>query len=257
MSRHDFRPREVTALGDQGAPLPNTSTWESDGKLVVTQYPADQVNNEFIWLTGRGDHPTNGRGEGTRLKIEYGPSEGGDKYIDLQFNEQVQLHDGRMFVPDREKWNDNDEWSFSIVMPATVGTSTPGEGNANKVDAGGFNIYVPAAGDGDWTVDLDTAVPVGAGGAGFWDYDVFTDVLTMSGTPGQAGHHLMDISIEAFFMKRLPIPTHAMAVFDMEPYKSERIAPRWKLRLTIHKSAVGAGTILGWIQVFRQFNTTL
>ena len=254
----DFRKREMTALGDKGEPLANTSTWENDGKLVTTTYPADQVNNEYIWLTGRGDDPVLGRGEGTRLKIEYGPSEGGNKYVELQFNEQIQLHDGRMFVPEREKWNDNDEWSFSIVMPATVGTSTPGAGNANKVPTGmGFNIFVPAAGDGAWTVDLDTVAPVGAGGAGYWDYDMFTNVLSMSATPGQAGYHLMDIPIEAFFMKKLPIPTHNMAVFDMEPYKSERIAPRWKIRLTIHKSAVGSGTIIGWIQVFRQFNTTL
>lgn len=255
MSRHDFRPREVTALGDEGTPLPNTSTWE-DGKLVVTPYPADQSKNEYIWLTGRGDDPTLGRGEGTRLKIIYGPGQTGDKYTDLQFNEQIQLHDGRMFVPDRNKWTDEDEWSFSIVMPATVGTSTPGAGNANKVDVGGYNIYVPAAGDGDWTIDLNTAAPVSAGWAGFWDYDMFTNILAPSADPGTAQYHLLDIDIEGFFMKRLPIPTHAMAVFDMQPYKSERICPRWKLRFKIHRVSTGEASILGWIQVFRQHNTT-
>jgi len=135
--------RRVTVLGDKGEPLANTSTWENDGKLVVTNYPADQVRNEYIWLTGRGDHPTNGRGEGTRIKIAYGPGQTGDKYVDIQFNEQVQFHDGRMFVPDKDKWTDEDEWSYSIVMPATTGTSTPGTGNSNKVDTGqGYSIFV-------------------------------------------------------------------------------------------------------------------
>jgi hypothetical protein len=104
---------------------------------------------------------------------------------------------------------------------------------------------------------MNTAAPVGAGGGGYWDYDIFNNVLTPSASPGSAGWHLFDIDIEAFFMKRLPIPTHAMAVFDMEPYKSERLSPRWKLRFQIHRTSVGDATILGWIQVFRQFNTTL
>jgi hypothetical protein len=257
VSRHDFRSREITALGDKGTPLANVSTWEEDGKAVTTTYPADQENNEYIWLSGRGDHPTNGRGEGDRIKISYGPSETGDKAVEVGFNEQVQLHDGRMFVPDRDKWTADDEWSYSIVMPATAATSTPGTGNVNAVDMGGWNLFVPAAGDGSHTVDLNTAVPVPAGGAGYWDYDVFANVLTASSTPGQAAFHLMSPPIESFFMKRLPVPIHAMAVFDMQPYKSERVAPRWKLRLTIHRVSTGEATILGWIQVFRKFNTTL
>jgi hypothetical protein len=252
----DLRKRKTEVVGDKGQTL---STWEDDGKLVAALYPADQKNNEYIWLTGRGDHPTNGRGEGTRLKITYGPGESGDKYVDLQFNEQIQLHDGRMFVPDKDKWTDNDEWSFSIIMPATAVTPNgSGEGDCNLVDLGGYNLIVPAAGDGTHDIDdMDAACPVGAGGVGYWDYDMFTDTLTPSSTPGEAGWHLFDIQLEAFFMKKLPVPTHNMAVFDMQPYKSERLSPRWKLRFTIHRASTGEATILGWVQLFRQFNTTL
>jgi hypothetical protein len=253
----DLRKRKTEVVGDKGQVL---STWESDGKLVTSIYPADQVNNEYIWLTGRGDHPTNGRGEGTRIRVYYSPSDTGDKSVEVQFNEQVQLHDGRMFVPDKDKWTDMDEWSYSIIMPATSvsAASPPNTGNCNLVPQTGYNVIVPAAGDGTHDIDdMDAAAPVGAGGAGYWDYDMFTDVLAASATPGSAGWHLLDVDVEAFFMKRLPVPIHAMAVFDMQPYKSERISPRWKLRLTVHRDSTGEATILGWIQVFRQFNTTL
>jgi hypothetical protein len=228
---------------------------EDDGRLVTVNFPADE--GTYLWLTGAGDDLTNQvRGGGQRVALTFADVTRAVpevQTIDLKFMEQVQLHDGQMTVPDPTKWDVNDVWNWGVHMEATAvtpnGTNT---GNCNVVN--GY-VVVPAAGDGAYDVDLATAVPVPASGAGFWDYDAFSNTLTMSAAPGTASWHVPLVDVDAYFMRNVTVPIHPAGVFDFDAYKAERIMPRWALRLSVSKSSNGPGKIVGWIVVFRAQNT--
>lgn len=227
---------------------------EDDRRLVVVNFPAD--TGSFMWLCGRGDDLENGvRGMGQPVSVSFADvqrTEPETKTIDLGFLEQVQLHDGQLFVRDPATWEPGDEWSFSIHFPATEFTENQnGTGNANVIEG----VIIPAAGDGAIDVDLDQAVPVPAGGSGFWAYDVFGDALAPSPNPGAASWHLLAVEMDAYFMRSVPIPWQKTGTFDFDAYKAERIAKRWRLRLAVSKVSSGPGVIAGWLVVFREVVT--
>lgn len=226
---------------------------EPDGRLTVVLFPADP--GSYLWLTGRGDDPEAEppeRGTGTAIRLcfdDVARPTPETKYLDLKFLEQVELHDGRLFLPQPAQWDIDDEWWFSIYMHPTEATENPGgTGNCNIV--GGY-VVVPAAGDGTHDIDMDTAVPVPAAD-GYWDYDMNSNTLSASSTPGEASWHVLLVPVEWFFMNALPMPCHPTGVFDFDAYKAERVSPRWCLRLTVAKASDGAGDVAGWIVVFRQ-----
>ena len=242
----------VTLTSPSGHPI----TTPQD-RLLVVNFPADFGAN--LWLTGRGDDVANSkRGDGTALSMTFADVSRPTpevQSLDIEFMEQVQLHDGQLFVGDPSTWDVGDEWTFGVYIPETVATPAPGnDGNCNLVDAGGFNVIVPAAGDGTHNVDLATAVPV-PDASGYWDYDYSTNVLTASESPGQAAFVLLDVPVQAYMQKSVPVPFHPMGVFDFDAYDAQRISPRWKLRLSVKKVSNGPGKLAGWIVVFRAQNT--
>lgn len=222
----------------------------ANNRMLVVPFPADFGAN--LWLCGRGDDTqSQSRGTGTPLSMTFtGPDE---QTVDLQFMEQVQLHDGQLFVQDYSGWDLGDEWSLGVIIPATVATPNLGNtGNCNVVDSGqGFNIVVPAAGDGAYDIDMSTAAPVPMGG-GYWDYDYYSNVLSPSATPGSASYMLLDVPILSYSHRNVPIPWHRTGLFDFDAYDAVRISPRWMIRWTVKKVSAGAGKVAGWIVVFRQ-----
>lgn len=225
---------------------------EPDRRMVVVNFPADE--GSFMWICGRGDDLDTGtRGTGTKIAVAFDDvqrTEVETKSVDLGFVEQVQLHDGQLFVRSAAEWGDADEWDFGIVMPATDVVENPtSTGNAIIVD--GY-LVVPADGDGTHDVDLAEAVPVPADGDGCWDYDAILDVLVPSLTPGEAGWHVLLVPVAPYFMRSVPIPWHSKGLFDFDAYKAERVAKRWRLRLTVRKASSGPGTLAGWLVVFRE-----
>lgn len=228
---------------------------EADHRMVVVNFPADE--GSFMWLTGAGDDVENQvRGGGPRLSFTFTDvvrTEPEVQTIDLQFLEQIQLHDGQMTVTNPSQWDTSDVWNFCIHMPASeVVENLTGTGNCNVVD--GY-VVVPAAGDGAYDVDMGVAVPVPASGAGFWDYDSYADLLEVSAEPGSASWHVLLVPVDAYFMRNVTVPLHPAGNFDFDAYKAERVVKRWVLRLSVSKSSSGPGKLTGWVVMFREQNT--
>jgi hypothetical protein len=222
----------------------------ANNRMLVVPFPADFGAN--LWLTGRGDDlEQQSRGTGQALAMTFtGP---GEQSVDLQFLEQIQLHDGQLFVQDPSAWDIGDEWDLGVLIPACVPVANPGgTGNCNVVDSGqGFNVVVPAMGDGAYDLDMATAAPL-PGGGGYWDYDYYSNALTPSKTPGSASYNLISVDVLLYSHRSVPIPWHKHSVFDFDAYDAVRISQRWKIRWTVKKLSSGSGKVAGWVVVFRQ-----
>jgi hypothetical protein len=139
-----------------------------------------------------------------------------------------------------------------MILPATVATSTPGEGNANKVaipgTGGALNIFVPAAGDGAWTIDLssrdccpvltDQNHPIG-----YWDWDWPDEGLgTVSASiPGQGYYNLYDFAVDpavVLIPKLHLLGSHMREVPQTAPHPTD-VLPHHKMKCYVHH---GPGT---------------
>jgi hypothetical protein len=224
---------------------------EPDGKPVFVMSPSTE--GWMTWFTGSGDDlsptpPASGRGEGTKLEIDFaGP---GTEEVAIQMLEPVEIHDGQLCW-DPALWTKADRWSFKVRMPATVTTPNAGAGNCNLVDLGGYNLIVPAAGDGSHDIDLGQAVPVPSS-TGYWDVDHDTGAVAPS--TSSASWVLLDLQIESYFMRNMPL-SNPLGIFDIDTYKAEWISERWKLVLEVVRSSAGSADVSGWLMFFREHST--
>ena len=137
-----------------------------------------------------------------------------------------------------------EDWmSMKATCPATVATSTPGTGNADKVPlGGGANMFVPAAGDGDWTIDFDTmeageinqyAKPVPqAGGPWTWD-----PKQTPSVFPG-TGYYLFDF-VKPLARQANRIPQLFHGQITPQQLEGKLILPHWDIEFSFHEDTAG------------------
>lgn len=135
---------------------------------------------------------------------------------------------------------------FEVIAPATT-TKAPvvaGQGNCNKVATGyGFNIIVPAAGDGEF--DIDAPIPVPANDDetdafnGYWNYsDPWLGKGTISaGTPQASKYNLFDASLDLAHFCKLHI-ARATGTRDLiaPAIKPKWILPEWVLKVLIHNA---------------------
>lgn len=231
---------------------------ETDRKPVMVNSPATE--GTYTYLSSRGDNlsptpPASGRGDGTQLLLSFaGP---GTDEVEIQFCEPVELHDGHTSW--RGEWGFEDSWGISVRMPATVATPNVGNtGNCNLVATGlGFNIIVPAAGDGAYDIDYNQAVPIPDGysaktgeGTGYWDVvEHWSEVVTPNGTD-KGAFNFYDTALEMFFCKNMDCG-NPLAIWDLDAYKAEWISKKWKLCFQATRVTAGAGKIGGYLMIFR------
>jgi len=229
---------------------------EADGRLNVVNAPMSK--GWWTWFTGAGDDlnptpPDSGRGSGTKMNLDFTGPATKDVVIDLL--EPVEVHDGQLTYSPVDNWTHDDRFDFKVRMPANqVTPNGGGTGNCNLVDTGeGYNVLVPSfGGPGGYDIDLDAAVPVDASDAGYWDVDRDTGAVTPTAkTPGTAGWHLLDMQIEIYFMRNMPMG-HPLGVLDIDAYKSEWIHNNWKLVIEVTKTSAGAGTLSAWMLWYRK-----
>jgi hypothetical protein len=223
-----------------------------DNKSIVTVYPASE--GWHSWFTSAGDaiDPPQ-RGGGERIRLTWTAAEPrGEKVVDLRFIEPVEVHDGEAFY--QGDWSADDLLNFSLQIPATVTTPNPGgTGNCNRVPTGlGYDLIVPASGDGAHDVDLAQAAPVPAPGTGFWDVNHETGAITPAATPGQADWLLLSVPAPAAYFVRNLCLGSPLGVWDIDTYKVEWLHPSWTLRLAVNKQSDGAGDFSGWILTYRR-----
>lgn len=230
----------------------------NDNKPIITVFPAKEGHKTFF--TGAGDDlsptpPESGRGNGTKLLFDFnGHTAPTTIEKILEFQEVIEVHDGQLFYRPVDNWDPLiDYFDLKIRMPAsTVSVNGGGTGNCNLVDAGGYNVIVPAAADGGHDIDLvNNAVPIKAvENDGYWNLD--WDTLVITPAAGPVGNiNLLDIQIEAYSCRNMPLG-HPMGVFDIEAYKTEFVHPSWKIIICLTKASSSDGVAAGWLMLFRK-----
>ena len=232
---------------------------DGDGKPMVASSPA--TPGWSSWITSAGDDkgPPIVRGGGPLLQLSWdGVEPRGTKSMEIQFAEPVQMHDGGANF-DPVQWGPQDEINWTMALDATATTSSGGgTGNCNKIAiGGGAHLIVPAAGNGAFNVDLAAAIPVpstdaNGEGTGYWDSNYDTGVTT-PGTPGKALFNLYDFPLSLGSVVRVHFH-NAQGEFQLPAYGVMWIHPNWRLVGHVEKQSASAGTITGWIRVFRKSN---
>lgn len=264
---------------------------EADGRMIVTHYPASLGRKTFF--TSQGDDmsptpPASGRGDGTQLRVKYeGTETGGDltKVVSFQFNEPVEIHDGEFNWKPVDQFNGADMMSFSVEIPASSPSSTPGAGKLEPAPAfpaghplyGATRFKENSGGTGDFdSTDFDgtdvdtftqlypvkTVIPNSDGTEiriGYWDADPLTGTLT----PNSDGTGEFDFvnaggTLVAYIVKNLAMG-NPRGIFEIEAYRVEWFHQSWTCKMTVVKDATdweryttkGKCEANAWILTFR------
>jgi hypothetical protein len=169
----------------------------------------------------------------------------GTASMDIDFLDGVFLAGGHV------DWTGG-SWGSSVYMELVAPASTvkepatPGHGNCNLVPTGlGFNIIVPAAGNG--AKDIDVAVPVPAYDDetnvqnGYWSYsEPWLGKGTLSPSPGNGKYNLFDVPLELAHFAKLHLHLDKGQRDLVAPsIKPKWILPEWKMRVTIDNKGTG------------------
>jgi hypothetical protein len=150
-----------------------------------------------------------------------------------------------------------EDW-ISLLMEAPASApedrTATHDGNANKVATGaGFNIIVPAAGNGDWNVDGSTLeageinlnlcpVPSFAEGgtpSGYWDWNPLVNPSITPSVPGQGHFNLFDATLPlARQANRYPCIVDG-AVTPVSSIKGKKILPHWEWVFSLYRKEAG------------------
>ena len=159
---------------------------------------------------------------------------------------EMDFLDGLFLAGGHIDW-DGGSWGSSVYMELVAPASTvkepasPGTGNCNLVPTGyGFNIIVPAAGDG--AKDIDVPIPIPANDDetnahnGYWNYsEPWVGKGTVSPMPGVGKYNLFTAPLElAHFAKLhlfLPSGQRDMIAPAIKP---KWILPEWKMKVLIN-----------------------
>jgi hypothetical protein len=236
----------------------------SDGKPIFL--PCLFPGNVFLYPTGAGDNIENGtRGNGQAFLMESTTEE--DKSVEFQLMDWVYLAGGGI------KWKDGEpgDWvSLLVYAPATpVTPNGNGTGNCNLVDPGVGQaiLIVPAAGDGDYDVDLDDATPVPAYAedekgitvpSGFYEWstpDIGIGTVTV-GTPQNSNYNLFAIAIDLVrFANRLQLTDSGTQDLTIPAIKPKKILPHWKFKTTAHHAAGTTSFKIQWWLITARIKT--
>lgn len=162
-----------------------------------------------------------------------------DKNMEWSFADWVYISKGTIHYRNAGV---GDYVAFKVFAPASTVSSNPGSGNCNLVATGlGFNVIVPAAGDGSH--DLTSAIPVPATGEdGYWDWDLpdtGSGNVTASVTPGAAQYQLYDAPLDLVrWVRKLPLIGDGSETLHPET-KARRLLPHWRMKVELHNESLG------------------
>jgi hypothetical protein len=213
----------------------------ADGKPFVLPniFPSEVLLN----FTGAGDSST-ARFAGDLFGVEKVGS--GDASQTLNFLDGVFLAGGHV------EWEGGAYESYvSLDLSAPASTTkapaVANQGNCNLVPTGlGFNIIVPAAGNGEF--DLDVPVPVPSADTetdaptGWWNYSepwVGKGTVAPSGA-STAKYNLFDEELPlARFAKLHLMSASGRRDLAASAIKPKWVLPEWKVKVTIHNADSG------------------
>ena len=248
----------LTLIAEAPVPLQ-----DDEGKQVVVQNPASE-GAQTLFVGAAGQPSDVGRVEIAHRFTGPTPPAIETHTVDLQWPFPAQINDFEAhWSPPAGSpgaaWDIEDKMHARFVFPATpVTPNGGGTGNCN-VD-GGTGFITPAAGNGAFDVDLAAAVPIElkdpamVAAFGYYDLDKPTGEVTLSTQPGAAKWGLnsveLDLPDSATFVDAIDLGS-PRGVFEVNPYKTEYVHPKWVVRITVDKATAGGGTFGGWIMAFK------
>jgi hypothetical protein len=220
----------------------------SDGKPFVLPniFPGDVILN----FAGRAD------GGGIRYNGDMFEAEkvgAGDTYRSFSFQDGVFLTGGLV------SWaNGGYQCTATLDLYSSASTvedpETPGTGDCNLVATGlGFNMIVPAAGDG--SKNLVTFAPIPAEDDetseknGYWEYtDPWVGAGEISaGVPGASKFNLFDAAIKlSHFCDAHLLPESGKQELNIQNVKPKWILPQWYFYLTLHNANADKTLQMAW-----------
>lgn len=223
---------------------------------------APMTTGMMAWWTGAGDNlATGGLGEGDQFQMIFTGAE--TKTVVASFTSYVELYDGEAWWSDDSglsNWGNADRWDLAVLIKQNSSNTTPNgtnTGNCNVVPSGmGFDIIVPAAGDGAYDVDLTKAHPLPCEGSGmhFWDIPDFIDgtiVPALDGASPAGGYGLVhNLDWRVYFCKNMPCGS-PRGIFLVDSDKAEPVHKNWCIEGTVEKTTSGAGEFGFWLKFFR------
>ena len=220
----------------------------ADGKpfFLPNIFPGDVLLN----FAGRGD--LNGQRYGGPL---FGLSKEGQGVLAADFRFQ----DGVFLAGGNVGWTGGSFGSYvkmELYAPSstTIPADPAGTGNANLVPTGlGFDIIVPAAGDGARTLTVPVPVPAADdetnAQTGYWDYTepwVGTGEVT-PGTPQQAKFNLFNNQLPLAHFTTIPLVTsEGDKTLIVENIKPKWVLPEWFFRVSIYNAEAANTLKVGW-----------
>lgn len=233
----------------------------SDGRLYIS--PNIFPEECYMVFTGSGDKITEpqDRFGGDLCLLEKNGQ--GDSEMDLRFIDGVYIAGGHI------SWTGGDPGAY-IYMELRSDASTvkapqtPGEGNCNLVATGlGFNMIVPAAGNGQY--DLDYAAPVPAyhpetnAKTGYWEYsEPWIGKGTVSaGVAQHSKYNLYDEGLELnHFAKILLLTNEGTRDMFIPAMKPKWLLPEWYLRIELHNANNAKNLHVAWDLLLGRRKTT-
>lgn len=227
---------------------PSIEPHTSDGRVIVLQsrYRGD-VDPYFAGCDDTGAL--------FQLNWTSPPTEAEDKNVEWSFADWVYVSKGTVRYDDA---GPGDYFAFKVYAPASVVTANAGSGNCNLVATGlGFNMIVPAAGDGSH--DITTPIPVPASAAdGYWEWDLPDTGLgnvTASASPGKAQYNLFDAPLDLVrWIRKLPITGEGLEHLHPET-KARRVLPHWKFRVDLHNESLSPLKLIWHLDCARKKTT--
>jgi len=251
--------KSLTSVMSSGIKL--DALTDADGRINFTSTPIG-----FGWLTyftGKGDNlnptpPDTGRGTGSPFYLEI---QDGYNYgeMTIQFLEPIHVHDGEVYWgPD--EFGPKDFFSIGVDVPGTPVTAASGNGNCNLAPTGlGFNIIVPAPGNGAYNVDLSKARTVspmmvpGTHPNGYWDVTEETGIVRPADVTGAGRYNMFDAQLPRFYFIKNVGMGNPDRSFSINVYKTNYIHPSWKMVMQVTRDAShGVGWVSGYLLAFRR-----
>ena len=221
-----------------GQAVPETS----DGKPIFL--PNIFRGDVDLYFPGEGDGLAEiGGGEPFQMSSDTA----GETTITWRFRDWIYTAGGVMTYRGADL---GDSITLSIYAPATVITANgSGTGNCTAVATGlGFNIVVPAAGNGTHDVNEVDKVPVPAGdGAGYWTWDTPDTGRGTISPKASGGYDLYDVPIPLVtWLRKMPLLGSNIVDYMLPAIKPKRILPHWTFKAELHNSG-HAGLELCWV----------
>lgn len=232
-----------------------------DGRLITQ--PVTLGSGQWHYWHGEGDDvASDPQAVGGGQAFEVTRATAGDTPVTWEYRDPVWIAGGSLKFQGAQM---GDHVTFVIYAPATAITASAGgnTGNCNLHESG---ILIPAAGDGAYDVDLETAIPVPTSDfapfSGYWDYALPADLkgrgTLTAGAPGASKYHLIpaDIPLDQFVHKERLLGA-GETFYEPQNINVSLCLPGWRFKCTLHNEGGGHTLEAVWRVLVSRYWTTV